>query len=361
MTPDRIKFALLLGVVLVVSGLLFNFFGLHRSVKNLHLHNNFITDETFAIVGDEASGSSVYVGTVDGKAKWKLRSQHQLSVPFLVDRFKLLLVQRIYDPSPEFSLIQFDFSKSEPTCQALVSSKKFILSPFKPIGRFADDILFFVGDYLEEREINRIPSRRLVILRDGKILRPDGPTFSTIGHLAQTGESQFLGISWNILPGGDLDGLGIVDKSGGNDIVTIDLSSEKLVASFVHVEGASIGDPLSVSTFSYPMSVLVRTYALTDSGSQSRYLVLSVGKLEVLEAIDLPVEYDFGDPFLTSGNGFADGVFAIAERSRDVLQDNTSYIARIRSGSQIDYTPIEIGSAIEFDMSKCAGDGVILE
>lgn len=327
---------------------------------NLELYNSSIANNQFAIVGEEISGSSIYFGNLDGKAKWRIRSAHFLSMPFITETGKIIMVEKDYARTPTFSILEMDLSGAQPLCRKLLVSHKYILSPFTATGSLSGDILFFAGDYFPEIDANSVPIRSLTILSQGKVFQPEGPAFSTIGSLAQIGESKFLGVSYHIIQNIKSNTTQSIDTASSGHVVVLDVSRDHLSALPASTGFLRESNVVSVSAsltkgFSY-----LRGQEFKGHNSQDTFTKLDNETLQIAGSVQTPgSEFLFGDLVSAAAGRNSDDFIAMAEIRRDVGTGWTNFIAIIQGGSVTRFVPIDTSSANSVNLSNCDASEVV--
>lgn len=335
---------------------------LNQVRNDLQVQNSSIANGEFAIVGGEISGSSVYIGDLDGKVKWRIRSPHSLTMPYITDAGRMLLVEQDLASVPTFSILEIDFSGTKLQCRTLLVTKKYIGFPFKPAGALLGDVMFFAGDYLADRKYNSVPIRNMTILSKGQVLQPAGPAFSTIGPLAQIGDSRFLGTTRDILPSVMASPGQRIDTSKSGGLVLLDVSGGQLSASPVPFDVPLESEVLSVSAFPAFGFSLLKQQDFKGSYARDVFARLDSATLEITDTIeDLDDKFLFGDLVKASKGDSKDSFVAMAQ-ARQNTGDGLNFIATIRDGTVSSTTPIDVSSVAATALPDCdAGEAVFFQ
>lgn len=294
----RVFLALFMLASLIILVLLFS--DDDDRLNRLDLYNSTIASDRFAIGWRSSEGSSMFYGPTDGKASLEIRSSHYLRDPFIVDQSRLLLVEFSRYPDPVWRLLDLEITGSTVGCRQLMASNKYIGTPVAVTGKYVGGILFFTGLFMPESGGNTVPSRQLAMYRDGQITHFSGPTFATIGTLAQLSDNRFLGVSYSMYP--NERAINYVFKAN-SDLFEIQIMNESILARPAEIGALGLEEVTMVASLPEmgTVAVLSGDYGSDHVGRQSRLTYFQNSGIEGSTFELLERGYAFHGPFLSIG------------------------------------------------------------
>ena len=312
-----------LGVcILIFLVLAFVLFALSITVEQqqseFNIYESAIKSGKFAIVRNTDTGSSIFFGNEDGNANLEIHSLNDLSSPFIVDQDRILFIESTKLPVPKFHIVEIQISKSEIKCNRLVTSNDYLDNPFVATGEYSRGVLFFSGKYYPDASGNSVPRRQFSMYEDGQVTAFEGPTFSTIGKLAQIDEDQFLGVSFSIeLPPqeGETES-SFVDLENNSELVEVHLSGGLIQAVPAKIGALNINTVLTVASVQNLNTVVISSVDFPSGGSsQSKLTFIHNSKVKDARIVHLSSDWNYSEPFLNDNyNGEVTASFFATEK-----------------------------------------------
>ena len=322
--------------------------------QSLFVEDGHIGSGHYAVAKRGASGDSLFFGPVDGSPSLEVRSQGSLSDPFIIDPSRFLVVEQSTGKTPDFRLLEIEISGASISCRRLVESKKYIGNPIVPKGPRSGDILFFSGRYNPDASGPSVSSFRMVMLRDGKVSFFSGPTFLSIGRLAQIGDQRFFATSFEI----QFKDRPNVDLEHSSNLVDIRLDGTKLEATPLAVLEKPLEDVTAITSSVKAELAFIMWYEI-KYGVQAYISIIQSSGYKELERVVLPKGRNYSSLFADSPSGDPLKAHILSVDEEVEGRDGVFTISEFSGKGLINERVVNLKAAMSMDTASCSAAATI--
>ncbi len=346
---------------LMVGGPLFIFLYGCKSETDKHmirLEEGFIGSGHFAFSESSSSGSSLFLGPVDGDVSLVIESSGRLQGPHIVSSSRLLLAEQIVPAKPGFRLLEINIDGSHVSCRRLVESQFYMGSPMVLKGPRADGILFLSGTYDEEATGGSVYNFHLTHLQTSEVMVLPGDSFLTIAGLSQVSESQFLATSakiWDEIESDDQRAAGVVR----NRLVDISIDGGRVNADYSDEFGSPDRELGVIALFPKAGIAFEAFYDFPEGGRQEYISRFDASGGEPLETIMLPRDRNFGLPFAEAVDDGRAIVRLLSVNRESEGRDGVVFMSELSGTKLINEHRIKLEPTTRFDTTNCSSAEVI--